>query len=302
MRLLSGEVRRWSGALRCLVLLILGACWLLAVAYAVVGLVKWLMPHVPRTIAPALVVLSAAILALAFFAFVRIVERRPVHELALRPCLRELAVGVAGGLTLMVVPVALLGFLGVARIQWEGDWGGLAWLAATQLFVAVREETKYRGLLLGITESTLGTVAAVVLSSALFAFGHRLNPRITWWAMVSLGLSDLVFAAVYLITRRLWLPIGLHLGWNLALGGVLGMRVSGMSVAPALFSTTLSGHPILTGGAFGFEQSVFGTLPACLLGIWLLVAFARSGKLKSASIATAQVVDTNEPVRQSVAS
>ena len=36
-----------------------------------------------------------------------------------------------------------------------------------------------------------------------------------------------MLAAAYAATRNLWVPIGLHFGWNFAAGGIFGAEVSG---------------------------------------------------------------------------
>ena len=74
----------------------------------------------------------------------------------------------------------------------------------------------------------------------------RYQPRqddIVLEAGVLLGLA-------YAATRSLWLPIGLHFGWNFTEGGIFGASVSGRAYH-GMFKFSLSGSDILTGGAFG---------------------------------------------------
>ena len=53
-----------------------------------------------------------------------------------------------------------------------------------------------------------------------------------------------------MLTRRLWLPIGLHAAWNFTEGGLFGASVSG--TAPhGLLSSRFGGAPLLSGGEFG---------------------------------------------------
>jgi hypothetical protein len=49
-------------------------------------------------------------------------------------------------------------------------------------------------------------------------------------------------------TRSLWLPIGIHFGWNVTHTGVFGMATSGSESGGGLLDTMLSGPTALTGG------------------------------------------------------
>ncbi len=51
----------------------------------------------------------------------------------------------------------------------------------------------------------------------------------------------MLLAAAYMVTRQIWLPIGLHLAWNFTEGGVFGASVSGHDVHDGLLSTPLHG-------------------------------------------------------------
>ena len=63
--------------------------------------------------------------------------------------------------------------------------------------------------------------------------------------------AGVLLGAAYAVTGRLWLPIGLHIGWNFTEGSLFGMSVSGNAIDTGLLHGTLTGPPLLTGGAFG---------------------------------------------------
>ena len=42
----------------------------------------------------------------------------------------------------------------------------------------------------------------------------------------TVAVAGLMFCALYALTGRLWVPIGLHLAWNLAQGYLFGTAVS----------------------------------------------------------------------------
>jgi hypothetical protein len=54
-------------------------------------------------------------------------------------------------------------------------------------------------------------------------------------------------------TGQLWLPMGLHLGWNFFQASVFGFAASGQG-SPSLISQTPTGPDWLSGGAFGAEH------------------------------------------------
>ena len=83
--------------------------------------------------------------------------------------------------------------------------------------------------------------------------------------------GGLFFAVAYLVTRSLWLPAGIHIGWNLTELHVLGLAGSGFS-EPSLLHSAVGGPQWLTGGAFGPEGGILA-LAAWLLGIVLLLRF-----------------------------
>jgi hypothetical protein len=67
-------------------------------------------------------------------------------------------------------------------------------------------------------------------------------------------------------------PIGVHFGWNLTLGGVFGSAVSGSDV-PSVLESVIAGPSWLTGGSFGLE----GSVPAVIVCGLASVAWWRAG-------------------------
>jgi membrane protease YdiL (CAAX protease family) len=82
--------------------------------------------------------------------------------------------------------------------------------------------------------------------------------------------AGVLLALAYAATDRLWLPIGVHTGWNFTEGSVFGASVSGHAPGDALFQGSLSGPVTLTGGIFGPESSIVG-VAVCLVAAAALV-------------------------------
>jgi hypothetical protein len=128
-----------------------------------------------------------------------------------------------------------------------------------------------RGYTLQVLEQAWGIRTTVGASSAIFAGLHLGNPVAGWTASIGLVAAGLLFAYAYLATRALWLPIGLHLSWNLSEGPMLGFPVSGLAGA-GLLETRVSGPELATGGNFGPEAGLVGLLGVGLgflvIGLW----------------------------------
>ena len=96
--------------------------------------------------------------------------------------------------------------------------------------------------------------------------------------------TGLLFTAAYLLTRRLWLPIGLHWGWNFFETSIYGTANSGAweDDPNTLFAGHTHGPFLLTGGAFGPEASVIGLCVGSYAGLLLLRLAIRRGRWRPA--------------------
>ncbi len=134
-----------------------------------------------------------------------------------------------------------------------------------------------RAIVFRIVEESLGTWTALALSASLFGFLHAFNPGATATSTAAIALeAGILLAAAFLFTRRLWMAIGLHAGWNFTEGGLFGASVSG-GAAHGLLRSRFSGAPLLSGGAFGPEASIVAVLVCLTAGILLLARARRRG-------------------------
>jgi membrane protease YdiL (CAAX protease family) len=95
--------------------------------------------------------------------------------------------------------------------------------------VAYREELLSRGYHLQNLAEGSNLPLAVVISSLIFSILHLSNPNINGIAVLGLLAAGLFLAYGYVRTKSLWLPIGLHLGWNFFESTIFGYPVSGMT-------------------------------------------------------------------------
>ncbi len=155
----------------------------------------------------------------------------------------------------------------------NGSWGGAFWglLAGLVLFIIVgyQEELLSRGYHLQNLVDGLNLRWGILLSSSVFALLHLGNPSADWVSTLGILFAGLFLAYGWVRTGKLWLPIGLHIGWNFFEGTVFGFPVSGTGGFNFIHQT-VAGPKLITGGGFGPEAGLV-VLPALALGavaIW----------------------------------
>lgn len=219
----------------------------------------------------------AVLALLAYAGMVRFTERRPVVELRKADAVRGLSRGLGFGLALFAATIAIIAVFGGYSITGWGSVGGaIGWLGLLSA-LAVAEELVFRGVLLRILEQLTSTRVALVISAVLFGGLHLANPDATVWGALAIAVeAGLMLGAAYVYSRNLWLPIGLHLGWNFAETGIFGTAISGSgNHSQGLFESVMSGPSVLTGGEFGPEASIVAIL-VCAVPTVLFLRAAKS--------------------------
>jgi membrane protease YdiL (CAAX protease family) len=242
---------------------------------------QFLVPPIPGfTIPMKFDLVSIPILLLAYYFVIRHMGEHPRDDYRDPQWARNLGLGLLAGFLVFSAAVAVAAILGVYRIVGAGDASSLvAALIASALFPAVSEELVFRGILFRWLEEWGGSWVALLLTSALFGAAHLMNPHASPIAAVGIALeAGVMLGAAYMLTRSLWLPMGLHAAWNFAQGEIYDIPVSGTDVH-GLIDARLSGPPLLTGNGFGLEASLIAIVVATLFGLWLLRLAIRKGEL-----------------------
>lgn len=193
---------------------------------------------------------------LAYLVGARFIERRSVAEFALSPALREIAGGMLAGIALFAAVIGVLWIAGVYQPLGWRSFDGIGYAFVFWLAVGVLEEIQFRGLAYRLCCKIFGTWGAIVLSGVLFGLVHGMAPGATATALSAVALAGFLLGASFALTGRLWLPIGIHAGWNFAEGSLFGTAVSGNTVGASVTTAKLIGPVILTGGRFGPEASI----------------------------------------------
>ncbi|MDF7640425.1 CPBP family intramembrane metalloprotease [Bifidobacterium sp. ESL0784] len=136
----------------------------------------------------------------------------------------------------------------------------------------VAEEIMMRGMLLRLVEEWLGSWGALAVSALVFGLMHMGNQDGTLWGGLAIAIEDgILSAALYFVTRSLWVCIGEHAMWNIAEGPIFGSIVSGNGKQDSWLVAQWSGPDIMTGGSFGLEASIVPVILMGAAGIALMV-------------------------------
>jgi len=236
----------------------------------------------PQTSGPAQLAATVigALVALGVYGLaVWLAEGRRPSEIALRPMVPELGLGLLIGGLMFAAVMGVMAVFDLYDIQSLGL--APAWISAGKAIQSgVIEELMIRAVLLRLIWRAFGPWVAFALSAALFGFGHIANPNATVFAAVCIALeAGIMLGAFYALTGRVWLSIGVHAAWNFTQGYLFGAAVSGGDFGPSIArSTARPGVPEwLTGGAFGPEASLPGLVVCTAVGLAVIGLAWRAG-------------------------
>lgn len=227
----------------------------------------------------ALGTLTAALTVLVYAWVVQRTEKRAVTEVARAGLVSQTALGTLIGFALFAMIILNIYFLEFYEIHGVGSVVGAIGFVGFMGAAAVTEEVLFRGVLYRIIEEKTGTWISLVLTSVVFALWHLPNPNATAMGIAVATVAGGMFAAAYAAGRNLWLPIGIHFGWNFAAAGVFSTEVSGNGASSGLLEAEVSGPALISGGEFGPEASLY-SLAFCLLTMLAFLWIAhRRGRL-----------------------
>jgi membrane protease YdiL (CAAX protease family) len=230
------------------------------------------------------VIASLFSVTISVFLARKFLDRRSILSLGLKTDLRalwDLLVGISIAASMMAFIYALewaFGWLSFEGFAWQNqsmDAVLIGTLEMLLIFILVgwEEELLSRGYHLQNLASGINLTWGVILSSLIFALMHLGNPNVSVMAVLGLIAAGFFLAFGYLRTRQLWLPIGLHIGWNFFEGTVFGFQVSGLDIY-RLIEQTVQGPQIFTGGEFGPEAGLI-LIPGLALGVALIYVYSR---------------------------
>ena len=130
------------------------------------------------------------------------------------------------------------------------------------------EELLFRGYAFQLLLAAAGPFATIVPTGVLFALLHSSNPNATWFGLANTGAFGILFGYAYLRSRDLWLPVGLHLGWNFTLP-LFGVNLSGLRINVTGYEMSWTAGALWSGGEYGPEASILTSAVVLVLFAYL---------------------------------
>jgi membrane protease YdiL (CAAX protease family) len=206
----------------------------------------------------------------------RIYENRQIPDLGLwwsRATGNNLVIGVGGGIVsacLVLAPPLLAGAAHLVPTPAEHpSVGALVYLTFLLAVGASGEELLFRGYGFQLLIANFGEWATILPVGVVFGLMHSANPNADWLGVANTVGFGVLFGYAYLRSRDLWLPIGLHFGWNFTLP-LFGANVSGLRMNVTGHEIAWTAGKVWSGGEYGPEASVLTSLVLILLfaGLW----------------------------------
>jgi membrane protease YdiL (CAAX protease family) len=208
----------------------------------------------------------------------RIFDRRPLTDIGLtvrRGSGRNFLIGLGfgAGTAAMMLTAPLIAGTGhlVTRENATFAWSSLLFYLAALLFGAAGEEMMFRGYAFQLLVEKIGPYATVLPVGVIFGLAHSGNPNVTQLGVLNTILWGILLGFAFLRSHDLWLPIGLHYGWNAVLP-LFGVNLSGLTIEVTRYFYRWDLTSLWSGGDYGPE----GGLLATIFCIALFFALARA--------------------------
>ena len=245
--------------------IVLRVVFFIATAVICLQLLPWLLLNTLGVLVAGTIGLFGAG-AIANLLTMRIFDRRPLADIGLgtgRGAGRNFALGLilgAGTAALMLLAPLLAGTGHlIPRPGGTFSWATLLFYLAILVFGAVGEEMMFRGYAFQLLVDKIGPFATVLPVGVLFGFMHSWNPNATNLGILNTILWGILLGFAFLRSRDLWLPIGLHYGWNAVLP-LFGVNLSGLTIDVTRYFYQWDLAPIWSGGTYGPEGGLLATL------------------------------------------
>jgi membrane protease YdiL (CAAX protease family) len=247
-----------------------------ATAFVFSGLLVWLGGYLTGV--------TGATLVSAVFAnwlALRIYEDRHLVDVGLwlnRRSAENLVLGLAGGAgtaALVLIPPLLVGAAHLTSTPADQPTvGTIIFVSILLAGGSIGEELFFRGYGFQELLPAVGPWATVVPVGIVFALLHGSNPGATWFSTANTAGFGILFGYAYLRSRDLWLPMGLHFGWNFTLP-LFGVNVSGLRMKVTGYEMSWTAGSLWSGGDYGPEASILTSVVLIALFFYLRKAPVR---------------------------
>jgi membrane protease YdiL (CAAX protease family) len=190
-----------------------------------------------------------------------------------RDALRNSGLGLAGGTGAALVVLCVPLMTGMARMVPASQDPGSNW--RTVLFFpvllvcgAMGEELLFHGFGFQVLLKRFGTFTTILPVGVLFGLLHADNPHASKLGIANTMAFGILFGIAFLRSHDLWLPIGLHFGWNFTLP-MFGVNLSGITIKPTGFEILWKAGSLWSGGDYGPEASILTSAVLLFLAVYL---------------------------------
>jgi uncharacterized protein len=168
-------------------------------------------------------------------------------------------VGLAGGIGAALLVLCLPLLTNAAHMAPSHDpgsnWRTVLFVPVLLLCGAIGEEMLFHGFGFQLLMRGFGTYAIVLPVGVLFGYLHAANPNASNLGIANTMGFGILFGIAFLRSHDLWLPIGLHFGWNFTLP-LFGVNLSGITIKPTGHEIVWTAGPLWSGGDYGPEASM----------------------------------------------
>jgi len=262
---------RHADLLRITLQIVVYIAFYFATAFVVGPLLAWVGGYIAGITATTLL---AAVVANALC--MRIYKRRRIAEIGLlreKASLVNLGLGCLGGIG--AAALVLAGPLMVRAAHFArspesdaGSVGSFVFVTVLLLFGSAGEEMLFRGYGFQVLLRGLGDWSTILPVGVIFAALHAGNPHASWLGLANTAGFGILFGYAFVRSRDLWLPIGLHFGWNFTLP-LFGVNVSGLTMRLTGFNLEWSAGALWSGGEYGPEASILTSAVLLLLFVYV---------------------------------
>jgi len=205
----------------------------------------------------------------------RIYLRRGMAAIGLqggKAAMVNLALGCLGGAGAAALVLAAPLLFHAARIEpdpaTQPSLSSFLFVTGLLLFGSAGEELLFRGFGFQILVRALGGWPTILPVGVIFAALHAGNPNASALGLANTAGFGILFGYAFLRSHDIWVPIGLHFGWNFTLP-LFGVNVSGLTIRLTGFTMRWSAGTLWSGGEYGPEASLLTSAVLFLLFAYL---------------------------------
>jgi uncharacterized protein len=220
---------------------------------------------------------SIIVLLAAYYYLFRFYDKRKITELSIKYLLKEMFGGFLFGFFSISLSIFILYLLGYYQAISISTTHYSIKFFTVLMFAALVEDLFHRGLIIRVCDNWLGTNLTLVIGM-LVEMQHIFNPNSNLLSLFLYMIWGFTMAMMFIYTKRIWLPFFFHLGWNFS-QPFYGSNLSGLNDMGSIIQSKFNGPELLTGGAFGIENSIITLSFLLFIGIALYYLAKKEGKI-----------------------